>query len=116
TLATLRGPRSSIARAAIAVILLTIRAGADEPRASPWSALAPGLWYRSWRLEVEDGPSPDGHVFRADPRVVHMTVLDARRSDRTIARVARLRDEAQAYLVVNGGFFDEKAQPLGLVV
>jgi hypothetical protein len=112
----LRGPRSSIARAAIAVVLLAVRAGADEPRASAWNTLVPGLWYRSWRLEGEDGPSPDGHVFRADPRVVHMTVLDARRSDRAVARVATLRDEAQAYLVVNGGFFDEKAQPLGLVV
>ena len=55
-------------------------------------------------------------MFRADPRIVRMTVLDARRIDRGVARVSVLRQESQAYLVVNGGFFDEKAQPLGLVV
>jgi uncharacterized protein YigE (DUF2233 family) len=57
-----------------------------------------------------------GHVFRADPRTVHMTVLDARRPDRAVAPVSTLREEAGAHLVVNGGFFDENAQPLGLVV
>jgi uncharacterized protein YigE (DUF2233 family) len=65
---------------------------------------------------ADDLPVVEAHVFRADPRIVHMTVLDARRGERNVARVALLREESQAYLVVNGGFFDEKAKPLGLVV
>jgi uncharacterized protein YigE (DUF2233 family) len=96
--------------------LLTSGLSAEEPRATEWTALAPGLWYRSWQVLTDDGSTVDAQVFRADPRIVHMTVLDARRVDRNVARVAVLRQETQAYLVVNGGFFDEKAQPLGLVV
>jgi hypothetical protein len=101
---------------ALLASLLSSGLAAEEPRAPEWTALAPGLWYRSWQVLTDDGSTVDGHVFRADPRIVHMTVLDARRVDRNVARVAVLRQETQAYLVVNGGFFDEKAQPLGLVV
>ncbi len=101
---------------ALLVSLLASAVKAEEPRATEWTALAPGLWYRSWQVPTDDGPSVESHVFRADPRIVRMTVLDARRADRSVARVAVLRQEAQAYLVINGGFFDEKAQPLGLVV
>lgn len=92
-------------------------AATDDSRASAWTALAPGLWYRPWKLErAADQPELTGHVFRADPRVVHMTVLDARRDERRLATVASLRRESRAYVVVNGGFFDENARPLGLVV
>ena len=45
-----------------------------------------------------------------------MTVVDARRPDRTVARAETMRSESQAYVVVNGGFFDENSRPLGLVV
>ena len=91
--------------------------GEAETRLSPWTALEPGLWYREWKIDLPEGEASfTGHVFRADPRIVHMTVLDARRSDRSVARVSRLREESGAQLVVNGGFFDEKSQPLGLIV
>jgi hypothetical protein len=102
---------------ALLASLLASGVSAEEPRATAeWTALAPGLWYRSWQVLSDDGLAVEAHVFRADPRIVHMTVLDARRVERKVARVAVLRQETQAYLVVNGGFFDEKAQPLGLVV
>lgn len=45
-----------------------------------------------------------------------MTALDARKTERRVAKVSVLREEARAYLVVNGGFFDENTAPLGLVV
>ena len=105
-----------IACALIALVRLSATAAAEEARASPWNALAPGLWYRIWTVDAEDASMPDAYVFRADPRAVHMTVVDARRSGRKVATAATLRAEAQAYLVVNGGFFDENAEPLGLVV
>jgi uncharacterized protein YigE (DUF2233 family) len=90
---------------------------AEEARAPSWTALAAGLWYREWEIEaVADEPEISGYVFRADPRIVHMTVLDARRADRRLASVRALREESDAYVVVNGGFFDERARPLGLVV
>jgi uncharacterized protein YigE (DUF2233 family) len=45
-----------------------------------------------------------------------VTVIDARRVGRNAATAGRMRAETDAYLVVNGGFFDEKTRPLGLVV
>jgi len=91
-------------------------ASGEEARSAAWTSLAPGLWYRRWPVDVGEGAVLEGHVFRADPRILHMTVIDARRANRKIAPVTELRHEAQAYVVVNGGFFDENAQPLGLVV
>jgi Phosphodiester glycosidase len=111
-----RGETLAIACTLIALVGIAARVAGEEARASAWNALAPGLWYRIWPVEAEDSTTADAYVFRADPRVVHMTVVDARRSDRKVARAATLRAEAQAYLVVNGGFFDENAEPLGLVV
>lgn len=109
--------RSSVAWALAAVVAAAHGTATEESRASPWTALAPGLWYRPWKLErAAEHAELGGHVFRADPRVVHMTVLDARRGDRRVATVASLREESRAYVVVNGGFFDENARPLGLVV
>jgi exopolysaccharide biosynthesis protein len=109
--------RLAFACALVAFALFAHTRAADEPRSTEWTALTPGLWYRPWIIETnEEGSSFDGHVFRIDPRIVHMTVVDARRPDRTVARAATMRSEAQAYLVVNGGFFDENAHPLGLVV
>lgn len=109
--------KSSIAVTLAAILTAAPGGASDESRATPWTALAPGLWYRPWTLERLAGqPERSGHAFRADPRVVHMTVLDARRSDRRVASVNSLRQESRAYVVVNGGFFDENTRPLGLVV
>jgi len=96
--------------------LLASQAAAEDFRSSEWTSLVPGLWHRPWQVATDEGSSVDGYVFRVDPRILRMTVLDARRADRSVARVAAMRQESQAYLVVNGGFFDENAQPLGLVV
>ncbi|HUE38790.1 MAG TPA: phosphodiester glycosidase family protein [Candidatus Binatia bacterium] len=112
----LRRHISALVRVLLTLIVLVYPAAAQEPRASPWTALAPGLWYRRWAVDVEEDSAIEGHVFRADPRILHVTVIDARRADRRTAPVATMRREAQAYVVVNGGFFDEKAEPLGLVV
>jgi hypothetical protein len=118
---TVRGVRSprhivSLACALVTLLLLRHAAAVEETRSAHWTSLAPGLWYQPWPIETDDGSPSEGHVFRADPRILHMTVIDARRGDRRLAPVATMRRESQAYLVVNGGFFDENSQPLGLVV
>src|SRR5262245_26418952 len=89
---------------------------AQDIHATEWNSLVPGLWHRSFQVSPDEVPTVEGYVFLADPPILRMTVLDARRADRSVARVAVLRQESQAYLVVNGGFFDENAEPLGLVV
>lgn len=105
---------------AVALVALLSSQGlirAEESRSSEWTSLVSGLWYRPWEIDAgEDGAMVAGHVFRADPRIIRMTVIDARRGGRDSARVATLRMESQAYVVVNGGFFDENSRPLGLVV
>jgi len=103
--------------AALGFVAAAGTARADDARSSTWTSLAPGLWYQPWRVQrTTDDPPIAAHVFRADPRIVHVTVLDARNAARSMATVDTLRSETHAYVVVNGGFFDEKARPLGLVV
>jgi uncharacterized protein YigE (DUF2233 family) len=111
-------PKSRAGRSAIAVIVVVLQAAlADEPRTSTWTALVPGLWYREWSIQTSaDQTGATGHVFRVDPRAVRMTVVDARRESRQVATAQVLREESHAYVVVNGGFFDENHKPLGLLV
>jgi len=112
-----RRARRRLLAAALGAALATSAVLADEPRPSAWTSLAPGLWYQAWKIERSpDAPPLSAHVFRADPRIVRVTVLDARTVTRNAAPVETLRTESHAYIVVNGGFFDENARPLGLVV
>jgi uncharacterized protein YigE (DUF2233 family) len=98
-------------------IFVRTAVGDETPMRSEWTTLVQGLWYRPWSLSRgSEGPPVSGHVFRADPRVVRVTMIDARRDDRAAARVSDLRQESGAHVVVNGSFFDEKSRPLGLVV
>jgi uncharacterized protein YigE (DUF2233 family) len=84
--------------------------------AEAWRELAPGLHYRAIDVPVAGGGRVPGHAFRADPRRVRVAVLDARAGGRARASVKDLRGESGAWVVLNGGFFDEKGAPLGLVV
>ena len=100
----------------LTLVAATGGAFADD-RSSPWTSIASGLWYREWPIpRGGDAGDAKAHVFRADPRVVHITVIDARTETRSIATVEQLRSESRAYVVVNGGFFDEHDRPLGLVI
>jgi uncharacterized protein YigE (DUF2233 family) len=103
---------------AAAIWLSVANTGATEDASrTRWTTLAPGLWYREWSFETgADRSEATAHVFRADPRLVRITVIDARRRGRDVAPVSTLREESGAYLVVNGSFFDERGRPLGLVV
>lgn len=97
--------------------LLSVSFADETEKTTEWKTLAPGLWHRPWAISRStDDALVTGHAFRADPRIVHVTVVDARRGERKTARVAELREESRAYLVVNGGFFDEHTRPLGLAV
>lgn len=97
--------------------LLLPSGGQSEGDRSQWNLLAPGLWYRRWTMPSSGTEIPPAaHVFRIDPRAARLTVLDARRDGRRVATAATLRRERDAWLVVNGGFFDPENRPLGLVV
>ena len=54
-------------------------------------------------------------VFIADLTRVRLVALDARTENRTAARVTALREEHDAWLVVNGTFFSHSGEPMGLL-
>lgn len=57
----------------------------------------------------------DAELFLADLTHVRLVALDARTGDRTAARVTTLREEHDAWLVVNGTFFSHSGEPMGLL-
>ncbi|MGH7822194.1 MAG: hypothetical protein ACREQ9_20725, partial [Candidatus Binatia bacterium] len=96
-----RSPHPFLLTAALCAFTFARALGESPPR-SEWTSLAPGLWYRPWSLSRgAEGLAVTSHVFRADPRAVRVTMLDARRDGRSVARVSDLRQETGAYLVVN---------------
>jgi uncharacterized protein YigE (DUF2233 family) len=116
-------PRRIARKGAVALLLLWSASGVSEmvhsgqSVRSEWTAVVPGLWYRPWPSGLPGAsPGDSGHAFRVDPKILRVTMLDARRPDRRAARVSTLREEFGAYLVVNGSFFDPEQRPLGLVV
>jgi len=81
-----------------------------------WRALAPGLDY-ALRSAGEGPAAPQVHAFRVDLRQATLQVADARRPPaREAETVEALRAEHHAWVAVNGGFFDERGRPLGLLV
>jgi uncharacterized protein YigE (DUF2233 family) len=102
---------------ALAAWLLALAAAGGPARADEaWREIAPGLQHRTLEIPTEDGDRVDGHAFRADLRRVRVGVLDARRAGRPRATAPELLAESGALVAVNGGFFDERGAPLGLVV
>lgn len=109
--------RKSIPRLLALLLAAALAAFAEDGARPEWTTLAPGLWYRAWVVtRSPEAAEVVGHVFRADPRLVRVTVLDARGPGRSVATAQVLRAESGSYLVVNGGFFDPENRPLGLLV
>ncbi len=84
----------------------------DVPAPVPPSAAPAGLEYR--RVRIAD-TEVDAEVFIADLEHMRLVALDGRIGGRASARVAVLREEAEALVAVNGTFFSPSKQPLGLL-
>ncbi len=78
----------------------------------PSSASSEGLEHVS--MSIGDTRT-DAEVFIADLARVRLVALDARTAERTAARVTALREEHDAWLVVNGTFFSHSGEPMGLL-
>lgn len=84
----------------------------DVPVPAPPRAAPAGLEYR--RVRIAD-TEVDAEVFIADLERMRLVALDGRTGERASARVAVLREEAEALVAVNGTFFSPSQEPLGLL-
>ena len=62
------------------------------------------------------GGSADLTLLRVDPRRLSLQVVDVRRTGAARATMRELVEQRHALAAVNGGFFDERGEPLGLLV
>lgn len=81
--------------------------------AEHWRFIAPGIEYR----DLEGGilsPWSHVHVFRIDLNKNRLKLVTAKSKHMKHASVDQLVEQSHALLGVNGGFFDNNFQPLGL--
>ncbi|HSA58678.1 MAG TPA: phosphodiester glycosidase family protein [bacterium] len=78
------------------------------PLQAEWKTLASGLDY-------ESRPELSAHVFRIDPAKFRIGLLTASDFSEKALSAADYRSRGRAVLAVNGGFFDETFQAMGLL-
>lgn len=83
------------------------------PQDDNWQTVAPGVERRDLRLEVESGFDVMAVAARLDPALVRFEV---HYSPGAPYSLDEWRTMLQPTVVINGGFFDEANQALGLVV
>jgi len=97
----------------VCVALMVLCLFNATPAASSWHELAKGLEYR----DISTGyftPWSHIHVFRIDLHYQQLALIMAKDLSVPYASVEEYAKHSQALVTVNGGFFDEGYQPLGL--
>jgi uncharacterized protein YigE (DUF2233 family) len=83
------------------------------PAISGWQSAEPGLHYR---VGTVGGGLAQLAALRVDPWQLRVVVWDARTEKRTALTVREFAERHHAIAAINGGFFDEKHRPLGLLM
>lgn len=78
-----------------------------------WSQLAPGIEYRDLGNSLLT-PWSHVHVFRVDLKHNQLDLLLAKKLSQPHASIEEFAQFSNALITLNGGFFDESHQPLGL--
>jgi exopolysaccharide biosynthesis protein len=82
-----------------------------------WMSLTSGLEYQHLVWEMpETGSEVEIHALRADPEVVRIRVLDARDFGAQRLTAREFAEQTGALAVINGGYFDTRDLPVGLVI
>ncbi len=81
--------------------------------ANHWRVLQEGLAYKDYGPSILS-PWSHIHVFKIDLRYYQLDLVTAQDLSKALASVNELADANHALLAINGGFFDENSQPLGL--
>jgi len=97
----------------IYVLLLVASLLSHATFADNWRALARGIEYRDLGSSLLS-PWSHIHVFRIDLKDNRLDLVTARDLSKTLASVNEFGYHSHALLSINGGFFDQKNQPLGL--
>lgn len=92
----------------VLALLLTNSAAANH-----WRELSAGIDYRDFGSSVLS-PWSHIHVFRIDLKRNQLDLVTARDLSKSLASVDEFGVFSHALLSINGGFFDQKSQPLGL--
>lgn len=91
------------------LFLLTNNLFADEG----WQTLAPGMLYRDLNGGLLN-PWSHIHVFKISPKSHAFSLIMAKDFSKKRASAEEFARRAKGLLAVNGGFFDNQYQPLGL--
>lgn len=78
-----------------------------------WQTPATGIEYRDLVTNPLT-PWAHIHVFRIDLKQYQLDLFTAKELSRKQASIDRLARKSHALIAINGGFFDQKHQPLGL--
>jgi len=81
--------------------------------ANNWQKLAAGIEYKDLGSSLLS-PWSHIHVFRIDLKANQLDLVTARDLSKNLASVTEFGFHSHALLSINGGFFDQKYQPLGL--
>lgn len=111
-LAGCRGPLSP-APLASSASRPTSATGSVLPVTAGWAEAGPGL---SYRVSEVAGGLAQMVALRADPALVSVEVWDARQDGVAALTAREFGERHRAVAVINGGFFDENREPLGLLV
>lgn len=87
----------------------------STPAISAWKNIAPGVEYQDLTHTLLT-PWSHIHVFRIDLNHNQLELVSAKKLKKSQATVEQFAKAAHANLAINGGFFDQKFQPLGLRV
>jgi len=94
--------------------LLILFSGSFCASAATFQKIAPGIEY------VQLLPSPDSattlHVLRLDLKQVRVKVLDARDFKSSALSAKQFAEKSGSLVAINANFFNEKQQPLGLIL
>ncbi len=92
------------------VLTIALLLSVSLPLAADWERVEPGIHYRKFTTE-----SRVIHVTRIDLRSANIRVIGTREADRgtTVSQYARRNNTV---IAINGDYFDEKRNPIGLSV
>ena len=83
--------------------------------ASRWQVLSPGIEYQDLKI-VQLTPWSHVHAFRIDLTKYQLELVSAKQLALKNASVNQFAEHTKALLSINGGFFDQQFNPLGLRV
>jgi len=104
---------SHFVRHALKMLIVIFLFLSSATTASPWKKLAQGIEYRDIGANVLT-PWSHIHVFRIDLKHNQLDLMSATELNKKQASVDQFAHQKNAFIAINGGFFDKNYHSLGL--